>query len=55
MSDPKYNAAYDYSNSSGLVMAHFGQPLEFTENGIDFQEGAQINVTYIFVWIVFIA
>ena len=49
MSDPKYNATYDYSNSSGLVMAHFGQLFEFTENGIDFQEGAQNNVTCIFV------
>ena len=48
MSGPKYDGAYDYSNSSGLVMAYFGQLLEFTENGIDFQEGAQNNVTYIF-------
>ena len=28
-------------------MARFGQPLEFTENGIDFQGGAQNNVTYL--------
>ena len=40
LSGRQYDSAYDFTNSSGLVTAHFGQPIEFTKNGIDFQQGA---------------